>query len=643
MRLFSTCLLAVVAAAALSACGGEKQAPPASSVTDITLTAMHPGVLLPGSRIVLDGGNFLPDFAGRTTRHLEGAVDGETAHVILDARFVDYDAMEADWPGAADAGTRDGHFSGDAYLTAPSALDGLDHQSARLAVDLELKSELMPRLDSLQNQVIFVNDPIVAIGDGFLLGDDEGQTVAIVEGCFTEDGQGSCVPVGPADQVRFPFAPTIAGIRPGNFEGTVQLVNRQGPAAGHVEHASEAIATSNSIVPPALFDFSPSVASLGQYVDVSGGGFVGTSAGDPDPTQAFTLIELVGTFTRDGQPPAPVTLSLLPEFKSGQLARYVINQEDALGQALDLRKETGTFQGTAQPITTYQQESVSGSTLAVTLGIGHVKQIVWLRFLPTYRESLRHFGLRAADAPIRQRVLEVAARDYGGVNIEFRSEQPEDFALYAELEIGGPDPNGLGLFGYDNTPGKDDGNLRLFDKIGGVNALTQLDGFPGYGGVFVESLFSFSQHPGSLAQPNGGEDAAFDQLFDPFRPDRDGSPLSGAELANVTLSDGTLCPAADRPTQAACAIWALGSLIGTTVTHEIAHSLGLADPGGEGFHNTGDWPNALMDAGGARSFRERAEVLGEGPGAFCAVNYDYLRAVLPTSDPDPLPSRQECF
>src|SRR5690606_34237673 len=150
-----------------------------------------------------------------------------------------------------------------------------------------------------------------------------------------------------------------------------------------------------------------------------------------------------------------------------------------------------------------------------------------------------------------------------------------------------------------------------FDKIGGVNALTQLDGYPGYGGIFVESLFAFSQHPGALAQGNDGADPVFDQLFDPFRPDVGGSPVSGGELSGLSpLGSGEVCPAGDGPTQFDCAVWALGSLIGTAVSHEIAHSLGLADPGGEAFHNSGDWPNALMDAGGARSFRERAEVLG---------------------------------
>ena len=84
-------------------------------------------------------------------------------------------------------------------------------------------------------------------------------------------------------------------------------------------------------------------------------------------------------------------------------------------------------------------------------------------------------------------------------------------------------------------------------------------------------------------------------------------------------------------------------MIGTVTSHEIAHSLGLADPGGSAFHNTGNFDNALMDSGYERTFRERAELAGEGPGGFCQMNYDYLRLILPTSEPDPMANRQDCY
>ena len=48
------------------------------------------------------------------------------------------------------------------------------------------------------------------------------------------------------------------------------------------------------------------------------------------------------------------------------------------------------------------------------------KQVVVVRFLSSYQDSLRLFGLRAVDNAVRARVLEVARRDYAGINIEFR-------------------------------------------------------------------------------------------------------------------------------------------------------------------------------------------------------------------------------
>ena len=82
----------------------------------------------------------------------------------------------------------------------------------------------------------------------------------------------------------------------------------------------------------------------------------------------------------------------------------------------------------------------------------------------------------------------------------------------------------------------------------------------------------------------------------------------------------------------------MGSLIGGTLAHELGHSLGLANPFGDGFHDDGDEPDRLMDSGGDRPFPERAELMGQGPGRFCADEYDYLRMILPSSLPaDPTP------
>src|SRR5262249_17459992 len=94
--------------------------------------------------------------------------------------------------------------------------------------------------------------------------------------------------------------------------------------------------------------------------------------------------------------------------------------------------------------------------------------------------------------------------------------------------------------------------------------------------------------------------------------------------------DGAVCPAdpRDRQSVVACAVFTLGNLIGTTLTHEVGHSLGLADPEGSLFHDAGDAPNRLMDTGDARPFEERSELVGQGPAVFCGAEFDYLRTIL---------------
>jgi hypothetical protein len=312
---------------------------------------------------------------------------------------------------------------------------------------------------------------------------------------------------------------------------------------------------------------------------------------------------------------------------------------------VDLRREAGTITGMVRPVVEKGATRVDGTAIPVRLTILPVKQVVHVKFLPSFVSSLRRFGLRAADSLIRARVLEVAARDYAGANVEFRDSAPDDFALYATVEISGPDPNGLGLLGYDNTPGKDVGNERLYDRIGGVNARTQQDGYPGFGGVFTESFFGFSQHPNGLAQKLEQSSRRFDEIFDPFRPDVGGTELTATELATRAperLTDGARCPSTDRTTQIACAVFVLGNLVGTTMTHEVGHSLGLANPYGEGFHDPGDGPARLMDAGGDRPFSERAELDGEGPALFCDEEFAYLRDILPSPFDPPAVTRPTC-
>jgi hypothetical protein len=325
---------------------------------------------------------------------------------------------------------------------------------------------------------------------------------------------------------------------------------------------------------------------------------------------------------------------LVPHFAAGNQLRYVLDEADALGRLIDLRRVSGTFTGQVTPIARKGADEVAGATANATLAIAPVKQVIYVRFLSSYLDSLRLYGLANAEALVRARILAVAARDYAGINVEFRDKPPTDFALYSQVDVEGPDPNALGLLGYDNTPGKDVGNQRLFDRIGGVNATTQSDGFPGYGGIFAENFMGFSAHPSSRVAKLDVDPTHFDAIFDAVRPDT-GMPVSAAEVRAgfPALGDTGACLGArDRATRVGCAVFVLGNLVGTTLTHEAGHSLGLADPTGEAFHDAGDAINRLMDAGGDRPFEERAELLGQGPAVFCGDEYIYLRTVLPGSD-----------
>ena len=618
----------------------------------LDIDRVDPGIVVPGTQLVIEGGSFVPDEQGAAVLHLVGDAGGESVDVDWPARFVDYDTMTVEVTSQfLEEIGGDVDFQGDATIEVLSLEeaggDGELHVSPAASVTLQFRRRLTPEVSSVHtNTIIFVNDRIAIDGEGFLLGGTEGDTMVLVDGCF--DAGSGCQTVTPVEiagvprapfargELEFPFKPEVAGIRPGFFTGRVTVRNRH--SAGDLTEAAP-YDVSYEIIESQIIRVNPTAASLGQYVFVEGGGFVGGSGG------ASTELQLLGTYTPTGASQgAPVDMLLFPDFVHGNLVRYVLNEDDSLGRALDLRNVTGTFVGTIQPVVTFGGDSVTGEATSVTLSIAPVKQVVYINFQPTFIEALRTFGLRAVNTRIRERVIAVAERAYAGVNIEFRTEPPTDFELYAQIDLVGEDPQNSGLFGYDNTPGKDNGNERLYDRIGGVNAATQMDGYPGFGGVFVTSLMGFSLHPPRPIERVPGADPVFDHIFDEFRPDR-GTVITAADLGGgiENRTDGDGCPASNRDDQVGCAIFVFGNLVGGTMAHELGHSLGLANPYADGFHNAGDAPNRLMDSGGDRPFLERAELMGQGPGVFCDEEYTYLRNILPTSEPPSSDPRPTCY
>lgn len=655
-------LRAAVLAGALAALGGAcatgSDAPIDPALTEgLRLDEVSPGLLVPRSHLVVVGESFVGEEWGNTRLRLVGTIAGASVKLELPLRFVDETRLEVIWPGGVEAGlpVADGTLVGEATLVIAPRAGGADVLSAPLPVTLDLAETITPSVTSIQGEDTFTAyawDRFFVRGDGFLLDEEEGQTVALLEGCVEVAVGDPCVPIttvelptlptSPRDrsEVAFRLSPELAGLGGGHFQGTIVLQNRS--ARGVTETAAQEFTV--DVLPPTVRTFSPAAVSLGQYLFVDGGGFVPTTA-----TSSTTLI-VNGTITpSDGSDPREVSVEV-PVEGLGRRARVIVDEaeEDDLSEALAARDGTGEFSGSVRVRVSWNGEVLESPDAQLVLTIAPMRQIIWLRFLPGYVQSLRYFGLRAVDRQIRRRIAAVLGKAYAGVQVEFREDLPEDFALYSIVEIVGKDPGGKDLFGYDNTPGKDVGNHRLEDRIGGINAATQADGSRGYGGIFVESLFGLSKHPNGLASQLAMSDALFDSIFDNFRPDLGSDPVRLSEIQGGVLefANGDACPASDRRSQISCAIWVLGSLIGGTTAHEVGHSLGLANPQNpdvSSSHNLGDEPNRLMDSGGSRPFTERAELQGDGPGVFCDDEYDYLRDLMPSADPPPDVERPPCL
>jgi hypothetical protein len=292
----------------------------------------------------------------------------------------------------------------------------------------------------------------------------------------------------------------------------------------------------------------------------------------------------------------PDALTLVPDVFAGNttMSFVVRPTPDEAGALKGLGAVAGRFSGTMTPLVFLGPDRARGAPFAFGLEISRPRQMVHLRALPGFDEALMEFGLLAEKEAVKARILEVCHRDYAGLSIAFTWETPSDYAEYGIVEIAGRDPNGSGLFGLDNTAGKDVGNLRFDDVVGG----------------FMQLSARAATHP--LAS------SRFDDIFEPVSPGLGGRPAEPGE------SIGGSARAADI----AEAVRVFGNLVGSTISHEVGHTLGLAAWDGQ-FHNPGDNPGWLMDSGTFRPFAERAEIDGQGPSFFEPMSRAYLEAILP--------------
>ena len=600
------------------ACGGPKElAPPAQATLQI-LSVDAPEPVLEGSRLRI----MARGLSASASALLQVGTEAQPTLGLLSGE-----------PDLEEPGRYDFELSrdvvralGDGEHALRLVLTSGTERSLPFVMPLEVAAALPVGFDEITEGAVYREALLIVRGRGFL-GEGEGEVVARVHGNFTAEAQETV-----AVTAELPLAPTedrerttmrlttaLGGPGPGRFEGTVQLVStlRSGE-----QSTSGVQNVSWEVRPPEVFALPASVA-LGEVSVVTGAGFLGA----PGVSGEATILRFEGTLDADGEARAVTGLELVAPFVSGQEVQLTIDFEAREGQLVSsaFGVPRGLFKGQIQPVTLSGVEVVEGPPLDVELRLSGPRQVVMVRFLPGFNDSLQAFGLALARDVLVDRVLARLSQIYSDYRVSFVLEGAPVDALpeaVATLDIGGPDPNGLGAFGYDNTPGKDVGNLRLNDQIGGKNAITRQDGSPGYGGVFVESFLWWSSHPelpGERPDNAPPPDELFDAVFDPVRA----SPVSLTEAT----SDGS----DPRGLAVGRAIRALSSLIGETAAHELGHSLGLADPYGNKstFHNPMPGEGCLMDSGVARPLGERMAEPGYAQTRFCGDAPGYLSDILP--------------
>jgi hypothetical protein len=617
LRLAGALAAALLVASSVGCPGGTEPIDATLPPPRIT-SAEAPSPALPGTLLRITGIDL--DRLGPDPT-LDGVVDGATVFTLSEAPDDEPDALlfrlTRTAVDALGAGTHDLELvaMGRGLATTPFPT------TLTLALDLPLALGEGLTGDAHRNDVVVLD------GDGFIAA-GEGDLFLHVEGSFTPSAGASApvdarLPVSLVDRGDrgrgvVVLSTDLGGVAPGMLAGTARL---ERTLASGATAMTETQPVSLRFLPPELYSFDGAMASVGRLVTVRGAGFLG---GADRPTET-TLIRIDGTFTPSGGSPAPLRGELVPRFVSGGEVRIVIETAvvDGVVIARLFGAQRGIFEGTATPITIAGRDEVAGTAAPLRLVLGPPVQVVQLRFLPGYYDSLARFGLASAEHEIADGIARRMEELYAGVNVDVRLDEPDDFDGTATtvIEIGGPDPNGNGLFGYDNSPGKDVGNVRMFDAIGGANAQTQADGFPGFGGVFVESLLWWSSHPelpGDRPPSSPDPEPLFDEIFDPVRA----RPASRDEI------EGGAAP--ERVAEIRRAIEALSSIIGETTAHELGHSLGMAQPYGPvtAFHRDEDGDGCVMDRGGDRPLGERSAQPGFARSTFCDDEPAYLREIL---------------
>ena len=573
-------------------------APDETGPVSYAVDSVEPQTILPGTRLAVVGSGFQSD--DTVTIRLDGKIGGQNVSVSRPAEVVDGRRVTTELDGAffEAAGTREGTFRG--RVVAAVARDG---ERAERGVDAELAltESLTPKIEGFESTTAAYMDKVVVNGSGLLL-EGEGQTVLKASGTFEPNEGGSesvddlILPLTPNERGTgwYVHTPEAFGLRSGHFEGTLAIENLHSGSGGDV--AGNETEVTLQFRPPRIDSVSPRQVSRGQRIELFGEGFVPRQAEGRQRTSLIVSGEFTdtegNTKTYDGSD----VLSLDPDYTQAGVLEYVIrptivDEEELVG----LGSEPGVFRGDIEGRIHYEGDEIRTPPKTVELTILPTKQIVHMKFLPGFSDSMRAFGLRNVEQQVRDRAFTVCQRDYKEYNVECRRRPPTEYADYITIEIGGRDPNGSGFFGLDNSEGVDTGNLRLDEVVGGRRATDEKGDNFMFGGVFVESFLSFSPN---LGQKIPIESEKFDEIFGPFLDKLGGTPVEADEY-----------PSGPRASKVSRAIETLGNIVGNTVVHEVGHALGLANTGLPGeVHHSGINPHLIMNQGGDRPFEQRAEL-----------------------------------
>ena len=610
---------------ACASCGTVEDSP--EGVADLAVTQWGPQTVMRGTPLTLWGQGFVAPHLGEMIVRFDGTVGNNRVLHNAELNYIDDSTVE--WVVSseffAEVVVLDKPFLGKMKIIR-EVYGYAQKQSVELNVTLYVVRNVQPQFTGFEQGGVWVGDS-VAVSGGGMLTSEEGQTMLFLDGEFKvasppmlKPVTGVAFPLSVVDrnQADFVLSPDKFGVYPGTFSGSARLENFVTGEAP--EQSLDVPGITLAVLPPVVESVSPNVVRRGQRVKITGRGFAPL-----DPVgETATLLLLQGVFdTQSGKELNYLgndAMLLFPEeFDNNTYMEFVLRVVlDVDGNPSGLGLIPGMFSGSAAPQLFFGGETFIGDSLDFTIQVAPQLQMVYVKFLPSFDESFHAFGLYEVREAVKSKILERCNRDYSPYNVKFVNERPEDYAEYSVIELSGQDPNGANLLGLDNTTGKDVNNLRFNDIVGGKNAETEEQGYYAYGGVFLESFLLFSPTISagttSLASPR------FDDLLGDFIPQMSGNPVEPGDY-----------PGGSRHAAIEEAIRLLGNLVGGTVAHEIGHSLGLAMVPGQPqeYHNMGDSPGWLMDAGNFRPFAERAEIDGSGPETFSPFNHDYLQTVLP--------------